>query len=198
MTSKLTQLTEQKTAAQLKTLSVDSFNWLKRKIVELRNPSGITRDIVKEKDRYTRTFRIGMLYFFAYDPKTKADLPYYDTFPLVLILEKYPDGFLGLNLHYLPIKYRIAFLSKLMTLAVLDDSDDIKRMRVSYDILNASRRYKEFRPCLKKYLYGHLKSRMLTIKPNEWDVASMLPVHHFKGAKPTQVWQESVEEIRNN
>jgi hypothetical protein len=39
---------------------------------------------------------------------------------------------------------------------------------------------------------------MLTIKPNEWDVASMLPVHHFKGAKPSQVWQESIEEIRNN
>jgi hypothetical protein len=179
-------------------LSAESFNWLKRKIVELRNPSNITRNIVKEKDRYTKTFRIGMLYFFAYDPKTKADLPYYDTFPLVLILEKYPDGFLGLNLHYLPIKYRIAFLTKLMSLAVLDDSDDIKRMRVSYDILNASRRYKEFRPCLKKYLYGHLKSRMLTIKPNEWDVASMLPVHHFKGAKPSKVWQESIEEIRNN
>jgi hypothetical protein len=198
MTSKLTQLTEQKTAAQLSTMSRESFNWLKRKIVELRNPSGITRDIIKEKDRYTRRFRVGMLYFFSYDPKTKADLPYYDTFPLVLILERYPDGFLGLNLHYLPIKYRIAFLSKLMPLAVLDDSDDIKRMRVTYDILNASRRYKEFRPCVKKYLYGHLKSRMLTIQPNEWDVASMLPVHHFKGAKPTQVWQESIEEIRNN
>lgn len=198
MTSKLTQLTEQKTAAQLSTMSRESFNWLKRKIVELRNPANITREIVKEKDRYTRTFRIGMLYFFSYDPKTKADLPYYDTFPLVLVLEKYPDGFLGLNLHYLPIKYRIAFLSKLMSLAILDDSDDIKRMRVSYEILNASKRYKEFRPCLKKYLYGHLKSRMLTIKPNEWDVASMLPVHRFKNAKPSHVWQESVEEIRNN
>lgn len=198
MTSKLTQLTEQKTAAQLSNLSRESFNWLKRKIVDLRNPTSITRDIVKEKDRYARSFRVGMLYFFLYDPKTKADLPYYDRFPLVLVLEKYPDGFLGLNLHYLPIKYRIAFLNKLLPLAVLDDSDDIKRMRVSYDILNASKRYKEFRPCLKKYLYGHLKSRMITIKPNEWDVASMLPVHHFKGAKPTTIWQESIEEIRNN
>ena len=138
------------------------------------------------------------MYFFFYDPKTKAELPYYDTFPLVLVLERYPDGFLGLNLHYLPVKYRIAFLNKLMPLAVLDDSDEIKRMRVTYDILDASRRYKAFRPCVKKYLYGHFRSKLLTVQPNEWDVATMIPVHQFKKAKPSQVWHESIEQIRNN
>lgn len=198
MTSKLTQLTEQKTDAQLKTLSDESFKWLKTKIVDLRNPTSISRDILKEKDRFTTKIKLGFLYFYFYDPKTKSSLPYYDRFPLVLVLEKYSDGFLGLNLHYLPIKYRIAFLSKLRSIAVLNDSDDIKRMRVSYEILNASRRYKAFRPCLKKYLYGHLKSKIIAIKPNEWDVASMLPVHQFKGAKPTQIWKDSIEEIRNN
>jgi hypothetical protein len=198
MTSKLTQLTEQKSAAQLKSMSVESYRWLQTKISQLRNPGTIPKQIAREKDRYTTKFKIGGLYFFFYDPKTKSELPYYDTFPLVLVLERYPDGFLGLNLHYLPVKYRIAFLNKLMPLAILDDSDEIKRMRVTYDILNASRRYKAFRPCVKKYLYGHFRSRLLTVQPNEWDVATMIPVQQFKKAKPTQVWHESIEQIRNN
>jgi hypothetical protein len=113
-----------------------------------------------------------------------------------LVLEKYPDGFLGLNLHYLPIKYRIAFLSKLMSLAVLDDSDDIKRMRVSYDILNASRRFKEFKPCFKKYLTNHVQSKILAVQPNEWDIAAFLPIQQFRKAPAAKVWQESLEQIR--
>jgi hypothetical protein len=198
MTSKLTQLAEQKTAAQVKSLSVESYRWLQNKITQLRNPGAIPKQIAREKDRFATRFKLGGLYFFFYDPKTKSELPYYDTFPLVLVLERYADGFLGLNLHYLPVKYRIAFLNKLMPLALLDDSDEIKRIRVTYDILSASRRYKEFRPCVKKYLYGHMRSRLLTVQPNEWDVASMIPVQQFKKARTTQIWHESIEQIRNN
>jgi hypothetical protein len=117
---------------------------------------------------------------------------------LVLALEKYGDGFLGLNLHYLPIKYRVAFLDKLLDYAVWNDENEIKRLRVTYDILQASRRFKEFKPCIKRYLHGHIKSKILTVQPEEWETAVFLPTHLFKGAKPTEVWQESVNEIRKN
>jgi hypothetical protein len=158
----------------------------------------MVKGIVREKTRYVRTFAKGKLYFFLYDPKTKEELPYYDKFPLVLVLEKYDDGFLGLNLHYLPVKYRILFLRKLMQFAILDDEDDIKRMRVTYDILNASKRFREFKPCIKRYLYPHIKSRILAVQPNEWETAMYLPVHQFKGEKPQKIWKESMEEIRNS
>jgi hypothetical protein len=158
----------------------------------------MVKGIVREKTRYVRTFVKGKLYFFLYDPKTKEELPYYDRFPLVLVLEKYDDGFLGLNLHYLPVKYRILFLRKLMQFAILDDEDDIKRMRVTYDILNASKRFQEFKPCVKRYLFPHIKSRILAVQPNEWETAMYLPVHQFKGEKPQKIWKESMEEIRNS
>ena len=108
----LTTLTEEKIAAQYEFMSRDALQWLKRQVNNLRNPPALARGITKEKDRFTRTndyrkFLIGALYFFVYDPKTKADLPYYDRFPLVLPLKREPDGFLGLNLHYLPIPLRI-------------------------------------------------------------------------------------------
>lgn len=196
MASKLTQLAKQKTAAQLQTASKDSYRWLTKKIGELNNPTGIASIINREDSRRTETFSNGKLYFFYYDPKTKNDLPYYDRFPLVLVLDKQEDGFLGLNLHYLPMRYRVAFLDKLMDYAVVDGNKDIERMRVSYDILNASRRYKEFKPCLKKYLYGHIQSKMLMVLPNEWDIAAFLPIQQFRKATANQVWQESLEEIK--
>lgn len=198
MGSKLTQLAKERTAAQLQLMSRDSVKWLTRKISELRNPSGIASTINNEAFRKTNRFVIGGLYYFYYDPKTKKDLPYYDRFPLVLVLERYKDGFLGLNLHYLPVKYRITLLDKLMDYAILDGNNDIMRMRVSYDILNASKRYREFRPCLKKYLYGHIQSKILAVQPNEWDIAVYLPIQQFKKASVNEVWQDSLNEIRKN
>ena len=60
-------------------------------------------------------FLPGRMYAFAYDPKTKKTLPYYDRFPLVILLNGAPGGgFYGLNLHYLAPKLRAKFLSTLM------------------------------------------------------------------------------------
>lgn len=198
MSSKLTQLTQQKTAAQLQYMSRESYAWLKNKISDLRNPSAIPRTINAEKDRHTTKFLLGGLYYFYYDPKFKNELPYYDKFPLVLTLERYGDGFLGLNLHYLPIRYRIAFMDKLLPFALYNDEDEIKRMRVTYDILNASRRFREFRPCIKRYLHSHIRSKILKVQPNEWDVAVMLPVHQFKKAQPKEIWKDSINEIKDS
>ena len=196
MASKLTTLTQQKSAAQLQTMSRESIQWLQKKVGELRNPQYIPRSIKNEKQRYNKRFVLGGLYFFYYDPKLKHELPYYDKFPLVIPLEKYNDGFLGLNLHYLPIKYRIAFMDKLIDYAVLNENDDPKRIRVTYELLAMSKRFKEFRPCIKRYLTHHIGSKILTVMPEEWDVALMLPVHQFKKAKPQEVWQDSINEIK--
>ena len=198
MESILTTLTEQHSASNLQRLSRQSMSWFTKKITELKNPVSMVKGIAREKSRYVRSFIKGRLYFFLYDPKTKDELPYYDRFPLVLVLEKYDDGFLGLNLHYLPIKYRILFLRKLMQFAILDDQDEIKRMRVTYDILNASKRFREFKPCVKRYLFPHIKSRILAVQPEEWETAMYLPVHQFKGEKPQKIWKESMEEVRNS
>jgi hypothetical protein len=196
--SKLTILAEQKKTEGLRTMSKDSVTWLREKIDEIKKTSNIASTISRETFRQTNQFRLGMLYCFYYDPKTKADMPYWDKFPMVLVLERYNDGFLGLNLHYLPVKYRVAFLTKLMKFAQLTPDNDIKRMRISYDILQATKRYAEFRPCIKRYLHNHVRSKLLTIQPNEWDVAIMLPLHQFKGAKAQTVWKDSVQEYKEH
>jgi len=200
MTSKLTTLAEEKKSAGHKTMSKDAVAWLQKQINEIKRPSAIPITIKGEVSRQKQPgqLRIGMMYCYYYDPKTKDELPYWDRFPMVLVLEKYNDGFLGLNIHYLPVKYRVAFLQKLMKYAQLTPDADIKRMRISYDILTASKRYAEFRPCLKRYLYSHMRSRILMIEPSEWDVATMLPIQQFRGAKPQKVWQDSVKEWKDH
>lgn len=199
MKSLLTQITEEKSAAELQTLSRKSITWLQDRISEIRNPARIPPTIRAEKNRYATRFLLGGLYFFFYNPKTKDDLPYYDRFPLVLMLQRESDGFLGLNLHYLPVKYRVQFLNKLVQYgAIYNDADEIKRIRITYEILNHARRFREFRPCLKKYLYSQVKSRILTVQPNEWDVATMLPVQQFKKATANKVWRDSIQEIREH
>ena len=190
-------------------MSRESLKWLAQKVATLRNPLAISVPMTKEKGRFiskgarpqpntTKKFRIGSMYFFAYDPKGKNELDYYDKFPLVIPLESYTDGFLGLNIHYLPIRYRLHFMRMLMPRAILNDDNEIMRLRITYQMLDASRRYKEFRPCVKRYLYSHIRSRILAVEPEEWDVAMYLPVQQFKKATAAKIWKESVEEIRNS
>lgn len=194
--SKLKTIAEERSGLKMEMLSRESVKWFMTKMANLKNTSRIPNTIKREEFRNTTRFIKGGLFFFYYDPKTKEDLPYYDKFPLVLMLERYDDGFLGLNLHYLPIKYRVAFMNKLLDYGRFDEDGDPVRIRITYDILSATKRFKEFRPCIKRYLTSHIKSRILAVQPEEWETAVFLPVHQFKKAKADKVWRESVQEIR--
>lgn len=197
----LTTLSDEKIAAQYNTMSRESLTWLLKRIQNLRSPATMARPLTREKQRFTRPtdrqkFLMGGLYYFYYDPKTKDDLPYYDKFPLVMPLKREPDGFIGLNFHYLPLRYRINFMKKMLPFAIYNDDDEIKRIRITYPILDSSSRFREFRPCIKRYLYSNIKSRILAVEPQEWDVALYLPIHQFKKAPVKTVWQESLQEIK--
>lgn len=194
-TSKLTELAQEKKSLG-KITPQESLKWLMTKIQGLKSIKSIPDSIAREEFRHSNKFRMGQLYYFYYSPKGKDDLPYYDKFPCVLALEKYDDGFLGLNLHYLPFKYRVAFIGKLMQYASMTREDEVKRIRITYDILVASKRFREFRPCIKRYLTSHIRSKILAVQPDEWQIAIALPIHQFKGAKPKEVWQDSLNEIK--
>jgi hypothetical protein len=194
-TSTLTQIAAQKTALDQQFLSRASVTWLQKRMASLKSPTKLAREIVSEKNR-NGTFAVGGLYHFFYDPLTKNKLPYYDTFPLIIPLRIDKDGFLALNLHYLPPLYRATFLDKLMPLAIKNENDDPVRLRVTYDILKVAQSVKEFKPCLKKYLGSQIKSRIVPIEPNEWEVALFLPTAIFKGASKEKVYVESLKEIR--
>lgn len=137
----------------------------------------------------------GYMYHFTYDPKTKDTLPYYDTFPLVLPVGPAPGGFYGLNLHYLNPVARAIFLDKLTDIANNTRFDEKTRIKLNYDILTASRRFKEFAPCFKHYLTEHITSKLMMVPSSEWEIAIFLPTERFEGANKRTVWRESKQKI---
>ena len=162
--------------------------WLKAKVGELRpTPAALMRDRERLKDKSI----IGKMYFFFYDPKTKDSLPYYDRFPLVIPIERYSDGFLGLNLHYIHPKQRIILLDKLSDTATNRRFDEKTKLRLSYQYLSAASTAFQAMPCIKRYLFNHLTSRFLEIPADEWDIAALLPVEQFEKASTSKVYAES-------
>lgn len=195
--SKLTDLTTQRAGVDYQRYSISSYKWFVSKINNLRNPVALANQIRKETERNTNRFVVGGLYYFYYSAKTADQLQYWDAFPLVIPLQRYNDGFLGLNLHYLPPRIRAGFMDKLLDRATLNENDDPIKVRISYEILDATKRYKEFRPCLKRYLYGHIASKILKVQPNEWETAVFLPTQQFQKARSSEVWNDSIYDIKN-
>ena len=128
------------------------------------------------------------MYLFFYDPKHKDTLPYYDRLPLVLPFRKVPDGFYGINLHYLPYMMRFKILGLLSEYETGKDEDT--RIQLSWRLLNASSRLHPAKFAVKHYLNSHVKSRLYKIPYTDWITASQLPVEKFVGAQKTKVWQD--------
>jgi hypothetical protein len=121
------------------------------------------------------------MYFFAYDPKMKKTLPMYDRFPLVFPIEPYNDGFLGLNLHYLSPGERAWLLNKLKDFRNNNKFNATTRLKLSYDLLASTKKLASVsRPCVKRYLFSHVRSKFIEMTPEEWDKAIGLPVAQFE------------------
>ena len=136
--------------------------------------------------------KVGRMYLYKYDPLHKKDLPYYDAFPLIFMIERYTDGFLGINLHYLPYPFRAKLMDALYTVTNNTKYDDTTKLKISYDILKGATKFKLFRPCVKQYLINHVRSPFIEIDATKWDICLMLPIHRFKKASAQQVWKESL------
>lgn len=152
-------------------------------------------NLLQSKEALTSRLEIGKMFLFSYDPKTKADLPYYDTFPLIFPFKKTSDGFLGLNLHYLPYILRAKLMDLLYAYISDPRLDDKTKLKISYDILNNAATNKYIQPCIKRYLSNHVRSKFVFITPVEWDIALFLPVQKFVNATSLQVWRDSTRMI---
>jgi len=156
----------------------DARDWYREKAREVRNIN--TTKLINSNPEY-RTGRIkpGFMYMFAYDALHKDTLPYYDRFPLIFPFSADSTGFMGINLHYLPHLLRARLMDALYNLVSNAKFDDKTRLRMSYDILNGSAKYKYFKPCVKRYLFSQMQTKFLMIPSSEWDIALFLPLERF-------------------
>lgn len=162
-----------------------SVSWFRKKIREFGAPT--STELVREGKRSNTPFH-GRLNMFFYSPKYKDKLPYYDRFPLVLPLERYSGGFMGINMHYLPIPLRTRLLDKLYEFSSNDKFDETTRLTATY---NRVRNIPLVKPTLHKYLYNFVESPFRRIDADEFIVATLLPVQKFSKASSRKVWRDS-------
>ena len=148
--------------------------------------------LLKEPVLKTESEQIpGGMFMYFYDPKTKDTLPYYDKFPLTIIVGPAAGGFTGLNLHYLPMVLRAKLLDALMDITSDKKYDDNTKFNLSYNTLKKASKMRYFKPCFKRYLTANVKSRFARVPASEWEIATFLPTASFEKASKTTVWKDS-------
>ena len=172
----------------------ESIKWFQDKVQGLNRPSvaSLMSDDALDPQG---TSVIGEMYMYMYDPKLKKTLPYYDRFPLTIMVDEAPGGFYGINLHYLPPDIRAIFLDKLLALGPKNPKPNSRLTKMRYDLLKGSAKYREFKPCFKHYLAKHVKSKFVRVPITEWEIAIFLPVEQFRKANKNTVWTESKKRI---
>jgi hypothetical protein len=149
------------------------------------------KTILQRSDSLVSKSVLGKMYFYSYDPKWKNELPWYDTFPLVFPIERYPDGFLGLNFHYLAPKHRAVLMDQLKMFANNKKYDETTKLKLTYDMLKGFTKIKRARPTVHRYLSSKVKSKFVLVNADEWEVALFLPVERFRKASKKKVWAHS-------
>ena len=146
-------------------------------------------DIVRPLTRVTNE-SIGAMCTFAYDPKYKGFLPYYDRYPIIFVVHVKADRFLGINLHYLPPEMRKALMIELLKINKIDSG---RRIELSYNFLKgATGNVRFYKPCIKQYLKSHVYSSFAFVPAEEWHLAAALPLQRFIKQPDSIVWADSV------
>lgn len=161
--------------ANITTGTKESINWFHKRIRKDRvSFGGVTEGLRSDP------VRPGKMMTYIYDPKFEKKLKYYDTNPLIIVLDITKNGWYGANIHYLPPAMRAALFTEL--------DYNKKPLRT---IAAALENNPVTAKCLKRYLSSQTKSKPKSIPKEEWEIAIQLPYESFKKASLEKVWRDS-------
>ena len=167
----------------------ESRNWFRKRVSEMSvNRNALMKD---ESLNRTSTEIVGSMNMFFYDPKTKETLPYYDRFPLAIIVGPAKEGFYGLNLHYLPMNLRAMFLDALLDNLTNKKYDTSTRFKLTYNLLQSTAKLRYFKPCFKHYLSSNVKGNFARVPSAEWEIATFLPTARFTKGTQRKIYTDS-------
>ena len=168
----------------------ESREWFRKRMAGI-NTVNRNQLMKEEPAEIKNSTAVGSMYMFFYKPKHKDKLPYYDSFPLVIILGPATGGFLGLNLHYLPPVLRAKFLDALLDVTSNSKYDETTKFRLSYGVLQSVSKMKYYKPCIKHYLTAQLASKFAKVPAPEWEIATFLPTADWQKGTSAQVYKDS-------
>ena len=187
-----------------------SMRWYRQKVQELL-PRPMARRMIREgrrENKVTVRPNFGMMNLFYYRPKGAQQLPYYDIFPLVIPLgRRKPEGFVGINFHYLSVPMRWQLLERLQMFqepSELEAYDSEEGQDMVMALFWPKIKMKRgVKPIVRRYLTKNIKSYFLKIELNEMVVAISLPIERFytgkwngkKRVRPEQVFRKTRREM---
>jgi len=186
----------------------ESRIWYRQQSLKMTSLREVSTERFKRIGRMNRRMRttirsrlmLGKLFMFDYDPNASDTLEYYDVFPCVFVIQLEIDGFLGMNMHYLPYMWRAILMDNLYELLTNPHMNEKTRLNIitnGYKTLGRSSKYRHFKPCIRRYLFDHVQSRFLEVPPDQWEIAIFLPLERFesgiRGGRATRkkVWVDT-------
>ena len=124
-----------------------------------------------------RRASLGDMYCYYYNPKHRDKLPYYDRFPMMMLISADQDTFLGLNFHYLRPKLRAILLDRVSA-----------KIGGGLPRWNRLKKIPEIKRVVKRYRFDHIMRKVIPIEKDEQEIAIFLPLERFKKASPSRVW----------
>ena len=156
----------------------DSLQWFRTNVRDLKiKPQVIMRGLEAVSNTGLKQ---GGVYMFYYDAKWKDTLPYWDKYPIVVPLELYSDGFLGINIHYISPSMRVPLLQKMFEFT--KDNEELEgdaRMIIDYDTTQLESGLRNAGPCIKRYLTSHIGARITRVPKEQWETLMMMPTAKF-------------------
>ena len=184
---------------ELSQLSGKSKAWFDKQVRDMRSVNNIRAETLMRGDQASKGNSIipGNLYMYVYDPKHKETLPYYDMFPMVFPFNEVKGGFYGINMHYLPYHFRAQLMDRLLDFKSDSKYDENTKLKLQWNLIGNASKFAMVQPCVKHYLYSHVKTPFKAIHSADWATALMLPVENFAKASPQKVWADSMRIIKN-
>ena len=156
----------------------------------------------------TKLLRPGRMYMFKYMPKMAKQLPYWDMFPVGLVMNTYPEKgyFSMINFHYLPPILRAELMDSLYPFVIFPGVEQkdigssmrtrLNTDRVDWNFMKKRLQMRGVVPAWKRYDYKQVVGNYLYIPPIGWDTIVMLPVERMRKSGINKVWQNSQLERR--
>ena len=166
------------------------------------------------KDEFLMYMSPAMMYSHIYDPKLKADLPFYDIMPLYFPIDFRSDRMLAFNIHYIPPNTRKLFIKDYVRL--LEDEARrrgfpsaenlpltfVQRIGLAY----LSELYTTnnmviggiIRECVRTYLYSHIMSDLTIVKLKDWGKAVNVILPQFVKKSDNMIYKIIRNEYNNH
>lgn len=174
-----------------------SKEWFTKKIKELSTTNPLNNVSLLQTTREIQTPRmmIGTMCFFGYDPKHKETLPHYDRFPLSFVFNIDRIGFSGINFHYLSVPMRIKLYDAMWQIATQSNLPTHQVKALTWKLLGNVARFPAASVAVKRYLYGHVRTKFIRVPIEDWKTAILLPVSQFIGATDRSIHRQSLAAV---